>query len=294
MATTYNVQSIFGINNLVAVITGGGSGIGKVMAHALAANDAKAVYILGRRKEALNATKESSSNPEVIHTIICDVTSKDSLAAAASQVRKEVGYCDVLFANSGVASASIGDAVKQIGTSTVKSVQEQLWGPTMEEFTHTFHVNVTGAFYTAIAFLDLLNEGNKRAVVPQKSQVIVTSSVAGFMRSSFTGFSYASSKAAATHLAKQLATAFAPLKIRSNVIAPGFYPSEMNEKSPLMQGNSREEGGLPAGLVPLERSGCEEELAGIALFLTSKAGGYLNGDVLVTDGGALSIVPGTY
>ncbi|KAM4060753.1 short chain dehydrogenase [Hirsutella rhossiliensis] len=165
MAPSYSAQALFEVKNLVAVVTGGGSGLGKVIAHALAANSAKAVYILGRREEALVQTRDSSPNPDVTHLIVCDVTSKDSLAAAADRVRKDVSYCNAVFANRGIAMAGVGDAIRHVGSSSAKSLQEKLWASSMGELTKTFHVNVTGAFYTAVAFLDPLDESNKRLVV---------------------------------------------------------------------------------------------------------------------------------
>lgn len=295
MASSYSAQSLFEVKGLIAVVTGGGSGLGKVIAHALAANGAKAVYILGRREEALGRTRDSSPNPDITHPVVCDVTSKDSLATAADRVRKDVGYCDVVFANSGVATAGLGDAIKNVGNSSVKSLQEKLWAPSMDEFNKTFHVNVTGAFYTAVAFLDLLDEANKRAVVSQKAQVVITASIAGFSRMPAAGFAYGPSKAAVMHLTKQLATVLSPLKIRINCIAPGIYPSDMTESTFFKDSaNPRQEGGLPKEMVPLERCGAEEEMAGAALFLASKAGGYVDGNVLVTDGGRVGIMPGSY
>lgn len=291
----YSSSSLFDISNLVAVITGGGSGLGLIVAHALAANNAKAVYILGRREDSLKAcVTNAASNGDRIHPIVCDVTSKDSLNAAAARVRAEVGYIDVLFANSGVIHANT--SVLGPGKNpSIKELQSGLFEPSMEDFTKTLHVNVTGTFYTVLAFLDLLDEGNKRAVVPQKSNVLITTSVAGYSRSPAAGFSYGASKAAAAHMAKQLATMLAPHKIRVNTIAPGFYPSEMTNKMPWMQGvNPRDEGSVDVAIVPLERTGSEEDMAGAALFLMSKAGGYIDGNVLLTDGGRLSTMPATY
>ena len=294
MASSYDAQALFNVKDLVAVITGGGSGLGQAIAHALAANGAKAVYIMGRRQESLTATKDSSPDSQVIRTIVCDVTSKDSLQDAANKVRKDVGYVDVLFANSGVISASV--SVQDADQLTAKKLQERLWGPDMDDFTKTFHVNVTGAFYTAVAFLDLLDEGNKRAVVPQKSQVIITSSIAAYARRPVAGFAYGSSKAAVSHLAKQLATLLAPFKIRVNTIAPGFYPSEMTNNLPFMKASAdpRKEGALPKDFVPLERAGSEQDIAGAALFLASRAGSYIGGNALLTDGGRCGIMPATY
>jgi NAD(P)-dependent dehydrogenase (short-subunit alcohol dehydrogenase family) len=76
-------------------------------------------------------------------------------------------------------------------------------------------------WYTIIAFLGLLDTGNKKGNVEQKSQVIATSSIGSFNRTVPGGFAYGQSKAATTHMMKQLATSLAPLGIRSNILAPG-------------------------------------------------------------------------
>lgn len=83
------------------------------------------------------------------------------------------------------------------------------------------HVNCTGVWYSSLAFLSLLDEGNKRANVPQKSQIVVVSSIAGLSRQPAAGYAYSASKAAVTHLAKNMATSFAGWKIRVNQICPG-------------------------------------------------------------------------
>jgi len=82
-------------------------------------------------------------------------------------------------------------------------------------------LNTVAAWYTITAFLGLLDAGNKKGNVEQKSQVIATSSIGGFNRNVPGGFAYGQSKAATTHMMKQLATALAPLGIRSNTLAPG-------------------------------------------------------------------------
>lgn len=292
---SYSVESLFRVDGLVAVITGGGSGLGRIAAHALAANGAKAVYVLGRREDALAATRDTCPNPDVIKPIVCDVTSKDALKAAADRVRGELGYCDVVFANSGVITADNSSIIGNINNLSLKEIQESLWKYDMEEFTQSFHVNVTAVFYTVLAFLDLLDEGNKRAIIPQKSQVITTTSVASFARLPKAGFAHGSSKAALAQLGKQLATMLAPHKIRVNSIAPGLYPSEMTERDIKASTREvREEGSFPGSFIPLARMGTEEEFGGAVLFLTSKAGGYVDGGVLLTDGGRLSITTSTY
>ncbi|OAR05125.1 hypothetical protein LLEC1_07342 [Akanthomyces lecanii] len=293
MSPSYKIENLFQVKGLVVVITGGGSGLGAIAAHALADNGAKAVYILGRRMEALETTKAASPNSDVIHPLRCDVTSKDDLQAAADHVREQSGYCNVLLANSGVTKAGLGPIDPTWDLSTL---QERMWKPEFDHFAETFRVNNAGAYYTAVAFMGLLDEGNRRGDFLQKSQVILTSSIAGFSRIPVAGFSYASSKAGVTHMAKQLATTLAPYKIRVNAITPGFFPSEMTEHLPFMKGDKdpREEGALATALVPLQRIGTEEDYAGVILFLTSVAGGYIDGSIVLTDGGRISTQPNSY
>jgi len=148
-------------------------------------------------------------------------------------------------------------------------------------------LNTVAVWYTVVAFLGLLDAGNKNANVEQKSQVIATSSIGGFNRNVPGGFAYGQSKAATTHMMKQLATNLAPLGIRSNILAPGLFPSEL-------AAGIIGDGVFPRSQIPLERIGTEEDMAGCILFLTSRAGAYLSGNVMLLDGGRLSMVPATY
>lgn len=262
-----------------------------MIAKALVANNAKAVYILGRRKDKLEDAAAQCANGNIV-PLVCDVTSKDSLTEAADRVQKDHGYLNALIANSGIIGPSMRMLPKDRKPS-VKEFKDVMWEAPMEDFTNAAHLNCTAVFYTALAFLELLEAGNQKKNVKQKSQIVVTASIAGISRVPAAGFAYSTSKAAALHLVKMLATYFAPYKIRCNSIAPGPYPSEMN---PRVEGeiDATEEGGLPAERVPLERMGSEEDMAGAALFMLSGAGAYINGNTLVTDGGRTGILPGTY
>lgn len=94
-------------------------------------------------------------------------------------------------------------------------------------------------------------------------------------------------------MVKQIATMFAPYQIRANVIAPGLYPSEMTSDI-FAEIDGWEEGSMPPEQIPAKRAGREEDMAGVVLFLCSKAGAYLDGNVVVSDGGRLGVVPSTY
>ncbi|KAI4091581.1 MAG: hypothetical protein LQ344_004061 [Seirophora lacunosa] len=275
--------NLFSVKNLVAVVTGGGSGIGLMMAKALAANGASKVYIVGRRKEVLEAAAKESSHGNIL-PLVGDVTSNESLQTVVSQVEKDAGFINLLVANSGIGGPQ-PSALSP--TSSLKDYQSALWNLDPQEYQKTFATNVVAVHYTLVAFLQLLHAGNQKGNVEQKSQFIVTSSVAGFNRNSPNGLAYGQSKAATTHLAKQMATQLVPYGIRSNVIAPGIYPSEMS--APVI-GN----GVFARNIIPAERVGSDEDMAGCILYMASRAGAYLNGSVIVTDGGRLSVTPSTF
>ncbi|KAL8904452.1 MAG: hypothetical protein Q9207_003250 [Kuettlingeria erythrocarpa] len=277
-------ESLFAVKDLVAVITGGGSGIGLMMAKALASNGASRVFIVGRRKETLQEAAKESPHGNII-PLQGDVTSKDSLQSIVAQVERDVGYVNLLIANSGIGGPQLSSPLNP--QSSVRDYQSALWSLDPEEYLKTFAVNVAAVHYTLVAFLHLLDAGNQKANVEQKSQVIVTSSIGGFNRNVPGGYAYGQSKAAATHLVKQMATQLVPYGIRSNAIAPGLYPSEMS--APIIGTGVTTKDKLPA-----ERVGSDEDMAGCILYLASRAGAYLNGNVIVTDGGRLSIMPSTY
>lgn len=233
--------------------TNGFLGIGAMMAKALDANGAAKVYILGRRLDKLqevakqgvttpkfpilrHVTDMSKINGSVV-PIPADVTSKSDLEAAATQVKVEVGFVNVVIANSGITGPTLGGLSKDRQVP-IAELQEYLWKSSQEEFTETYNVNVSGMMYTAVAFLSLLDAGNTsdKSVTKAKgikSQFIATGSVGAYNRIPAAGFAYGGSKAAVHHVIKQLSTHLAPYHIRANVIAPGIYPSELSAVSSL-------------------------------------------------------------
>ena len=213
-----DAAALFRVPNLVAVITGGGTGLGLMMAKALAHNGAHRVYILGRRRHKLDEAAQASPHGNIV-PLQCDVTSKDALAAAAAHVERETGYINLLVANAGIMGPQVGGLKKD---ASVRELQEFLWNWDAGEFSRTYEVNNTAVFFTAVAFLGLLDKGNQKGNVEGvSSQIIVTASIAGLLRIVITGFAYVTSKAAAVSMTKALATVLAPHGIRANAIAPG-------------------------------------------------------------------------
>ncbi|MCJ1228377.1 hypothetical protein MMC12_005038 [Toensbergia leucococca] len=291
MASSIEAGNLFSVKGLVVVVTGGGSGIGLMMAKALDANGAAKVFIVGRRKASLEAAAKEAVNGNII-PLVGDVSSKESLQAVAQHVASEVGFVNVLICNSGILGPSL-TGLSEDPKPTLTELQEHFWKAPISDFTDTFNINTTGVFYTTVAFLNLLDAGNKKKNVYQKSQIIATSSIAGFNRMPTGGFAYGASKAATTHMMKSLASYLIPYDLRSNVIAPGLYPSEL--AAPLFEGrDATQEGSWPREMIPAMRAGAPEDIAGTVLFLCSRAGAYLDGNVVVTDGGRLSGYPATY
>lgn len=203
-------------------------GIGLMMAKALASNGAAKIYILGRREEVLKEAIRTSGFTDILIPIVTDDTSQDSLTAAVNQINSEIGFINVLIAN----AAQEGPRHTFTAETTLKDFQAELWKARFNDYVETFAANTAGVWYTVIAFLELLDKGNKRENIVQSSQVITTGSVGGFNRNTQGNYAYAQSKAALIHLTKQLATRLVPYDIRSNMIAPGCKsPAETYNKA---------------------------------------------------------------
>jgi len=220
------------------------------MALGLANAGAKKVYILGRRKAVL---EEAAKAHPSLHPIECDVVSKASLQAAVDAVSKDSGgYVNLVIANSGVSGPVVrwsdptavtlsGSEVNADVSVSVSEQRKRLFEEVdMNKFTETFHVNVTGAYFTMLAFMELLDAGNANALkggfgapiatgqgkgkVPVpiiQSQVIFTSSISAYSRAHLSFPAYSGSKAAIAHLMKHASTNLAPYGIRANALCPG-------------------------------------------------------------------------
>lgn len=269
------------------------AGIGLMMTKAFVQNGAAKVYITGRRKEKLDEAAKLSPN---IIPLIGDVTSKESLMEVAAQVKKDTGYINLLCCNSGYMPPPVG--VKSAEVSLEEYAAKALDQET-EDWNNTFATNSTSVWFTTMAFLTLLDAGNQQNNAPgRKSQVLVTSSIAGYLRVPGNVGAYPASKAATTHMVKHLSGALSPYSIRVNAIAPGLFPSELAAGLIAQGGGSgkepTEEGAYEKSFIPAQRLGKTEDIVGTMLYMSSKAGAYLNGVINVIDGGRIGILNGTY
>lgn len=222
MASKLSPANLNDVSGLVAVVTGGGTGVGLMLAKTLESNGAK-VYITGRRLEKLQEAAQTAEHGNLI-PIQGSTTSHDDLQKVVDQITKETGYLDVLVNNAGMTTFDSSPNARPMPTaqSSVSEVRDYFFNYRPQEvWRDTLDTNVGAVFTTSMAFLELLDAGNKRrAKEAPTSQIITIGSVGGLNR--FTSsFIYNASKAAVHHLMKNLGAFFVPFDIRCNIIAPG-------------------------------------------------------------------------
>ncbi|KAL5358580.1 hypothetical protein BJX96DRAFT_163847 [Aspergillus floccosus] len=279
----FQLNNVFDLKNRVALITGGGSGIGLMATQALAVNGAK-VYITGRTEEKLDRVAElySKDIPGQIIPITADVTSKESIDKIVQTVSSKESALHILVNNAGISSSTQNTDAQSAG-----QLQKDLFQhPTgsFEEWEDVFRTNVSQLFFMTTAFLPLLQKGTD-IEHGWSSTVINISSISGIVKTSQHHFAYNASKAAAIHLTKMLAheVVSSGIKLRVNNIAPGVFPSEMTTQ----ESDEKQKSAIPKekyeSKVPAGRPGKDEDMAGAVLFTTTNQ--YLNGQTIVVDGG---------
>ncbi len=246
------------LDNKVAVITGGSSGIGLATAQRFIADGAE-VVITGRNQEALNAAVVKLGDRAT--GIQGDVANLEDLDRLFAQVQEQFDRVDVLFANAGIAPLAPFDAV------------------TEEQFDRLFNVNVRGLFFTVQKALPLLSDG--ASVILNASVVAQT----GLPNTSV----YSATKAAVRSLGRTLAAELSPRGIRVNVVSPGLIETPFWGKVGLSQDEVDAFGAQVVQQTPLGRPGKPEEIAATVAFLASDDASFFTGADLVADGGMIQV-----
>ncbi|EWZ39014.1 gluconate 5-dehydrogenase [Fusarium oxysporum f. sp. radicis-lycopersici 26381] len=279
----FSRDALFDLSGKVALVTGGGSGIGLMATQALAVNGAK-VYITGRTKEKLDTVVEKYGKNiagEII-PIQADVGNKEGIQKLYEEYSSRENCLCILVNNAGISSNSF-----QVEADSAQEMKENLFDnkdATFEDWNSTYNTNVTGLYFTTAAFLPLLQKSSEKHQ-GWSSTVINISSISGLIQKSQHHFAYNASKGAAVHLTRMLAAEIVSnkLKIRVNGIAPGVFPSEMTTDG----SDEAQKSFIPkekyAEKVPAGRAGKDQDMAATVLFFATNQ--YLVGQTVAVDGG---------
>ncbi|TIC13781.1 NAD(P)-binding protein [Wallemia mellicola] len=272
MASNLQASSLFNIEGWVTVVTGGGSGLGKMMATCLAQNGAR-VYITGRRFEKLQET--ASTYTDRIFPVAADSTKKEDIQSIIKYISQREDHVDLLINNSGVSTVKADLDANRSSEAVSKAMFEQ----SFDDWTSPYAINVAAIYFTTAAFIPLLTATQKHR--GESGNVINVTSVSGIIKNSQGGqFSYNASKAGAVSLTNQLALELARphLGIRVNQLALGYFPSEM---SPILPGDNKGEY-QSKWSIPFGRPGHAADLSKVILNLATN--GYMSGSIEVVDG----------
>lgn len=251
----------FSLRGKVVLITGGSGGIGRMLASAYLRAGAR-VYVTGRRPEALATACGELGAEGDVHSIVGDLATPDGVRAIVDTYAAAEPLLHVLVNNAG-----------QTWGAPLGKFPGKAWDPVMS-------VNVRAPFELVQALLPQLQAAG---TPDDPARVINIGSIYACTADVMEAYSYTASKAAIHQLTRVLARDLAARHVLVNAIAPGLFPSKMTAFAlrdatlgPSLLAN-----------IPLHRPGAPDEIGGLAVFLSSRAGGYITGAVIPIDGGVL-------
>ena len=251
------IEELFSVRGKVALVTGGSRGIGEMIARGYVENGAK-TYITSRKARDCESLAGELSRLGACIPLPADLSRMDEIERLAGEMQRREKRLDILVNNAGAA-----------------------WGATFEEFPESgwdkvIDLNVKAVFFLTQKLLKLLEAAG---TADDFARVINIGSIDGMHVSGIETYSYAASKAAVLHLTRMMAKYLAKKQIAVNAIAPGYFPTKMTAAMP--EQFSRE----TMGETPMMRTGRPEDMAGVALYLASKASGFVCGATIAVDGG---------
>jgi NAD(P)-dependent dehydrogenase (short-subunit alcohol dehydrogenase family) len=240
------------LQNKVALITGGNSGIGYETAKVLKSQGAT-VIITGRRKEAI----EKAAAVLGVTALVADQSSVEAIANLAARVKKDFGKVDILFINAGI-----------LGVSNIEHATES-------QFDEVISINFKGAYFTLSKFIPLLSDG---------ASVIFLSSNTASMTNAGASI-YSSSKAALNSVMKTAALELAPRKIRVNAISPGPTETEVLNKLGFDEATLKNLKDSILNRIPLRQTGLAEHVGEMVAYLSNENAAFITGAEIIMDGG---------
>jgi NAD(P)-dependent dehydrogenase (short-subunit alcohol dehydrogenase family) len=250
-------MELFDLTGKVAVVTGGTRGIGLMMARGLLQAGAR-VYVSSRKAEAGDAAVAELSSSGTVRSLPADLSREAECLRLAAEVGEREDAVHVLVNNAG---ATWGEPLATFPASA--------WDKVLD-------LNLKSPFFLTRAFLPLLEEA---ATDDDPARVVNVGSIDGLHVPPMHTYSYSASKAGLHHLTRVLARELGPRRITVNAVAPGPFESKM------MAETLRTSGRAIAERAPLRRIGRPDDMAGVVVYLTSRAGAYVTGAVIPVDGG---------
>lgn len=252
-------RQLFDINGKIALVTGGSRGIGRMIAESFVAAGAK-VYISSRKAEDLVLAAEEMSGTGRCVPLPADLSTEAGCRAVADEIGKREQHLNVLVNNAGA-----------VWVAPFEKFDDRGWDRCLS-------LNLKAPFHLSRFLAPLLR---KAAAAGDAARIINVGSADGVKVPVGSYFSYTASKAGLHHLTRHLARALAP-EILVNCIAPGPFRTAM--LGPVLEQRTDEF----TGATLLGRTGEGHEIGGTAVFLASRASGYITGSVLAVDGGLLT------
>jgi NAD(P)-dependent dehydrogenase (short-subunit alcohol dehydrogenase family) len=252
------LQPLFSVAGKTALVTGGTSGIGRMIAQGLVENGA-ITYIVGRNAESCTQTAASlAAEGGVCHGLPGDLSSLDGVRALAKSFAAREQKLDILINNAGI-----------MAEAPIETITEEAWDSVID-------LNLKSAFFLVQAALPLLREAASKS---SHASIINTGSIGGRRVGPKENYAYAAAKAALHHVTGSLARRLGRDNITVNAIAPGIFPSRITkiESDEMLK--------AVTAMIPRGRVGTPEDVAGTVIYLASRAGDFTTGAVLPVDGG---------
>ncbi len=251
------MKDLFSVKDKVALVTGGGQGIGLMIAQGLVEAGAK-TYISSRKIDVIEKEAAALSKSGTCIAVQADLSTEEGCNALAAEIGKREDQLHIVVNNAG-----------------------NNWGAPFEEspdaaFDRCYALNVKGVFHLTRALVPLLS---KAASDDDPARVINIGSIDGIQAPFLETYAYSATKAAVLHMTRVLARKLAPQRITVNAIAPGPFESKMMHETLETFGDQIK------STIPLGRIGRPEDMAGATIYLASRAGAYLTGLTIRVDGG---------
>jgi NAD(P)-dependent dehydrogenase (short-subunit alcohol dehydrogenase family) len=254
-----NFEKLFDLSGKVALVTGGAQGMGRMIAEGLVRAGAH-VYITSRKAELCSAAADELSKLGHCTALPADLVTPEATTALAREIAGRESALHILINNAG----------KSWG-APLEKFPDKAWAAVMA-------INVQTPFTLVRDLLPVLKNAARAA---DPARVINIGSLAGNSVEPLSAYSYAASKAGLHHLSRVLAADLAPFHIAVNVIAPGYFPTQMTSH---IQADKDSLAALEAR-VPFRRLGAATDIAGTCVFLASGAAAYITGAEIPLDGG---------